>query len=143
MRRLGYPFALACGVLVSGLIAIPDLAQEASTARVVANLNCTSHSANPKELKAYSADLEFNLASTLLTVDRKTPEGGEEKFRGIVSPTGAMLIAGQGKAADGASWTYEFSGNKKPRGVTILKGSLRSERPKGTRTCSLTFSDQF
>src|ERR1044071_6737714 len=122
MRRLSCLLGVAWGVLASGLLAAPVPAQETPTSRVVANLNCTSHSANPKELKAYSADLEFNLASTLLTVDRKTPEGGEEKFRGILSPTGAMLIAGQGKGADGATWTYEFSGNKKPRGVTILNG---------------------
>src|SRR5262245_8843194 len=104
MRHLGHPLRVVWGVLASALLAIPVPAQEAP-ARVVANLNCTSHSANPKELKAYSADLEFNLVVSLLTVDRKTPEGGEEKFRGIVSPTGAILIAGQGKAAGGASWT--------------------------------------
>lgn len=135
------PYA-AC-IVAAGSHVVPVRAQEMPAERVAANLNCTSHSANPKELKAYSAELEFSFVSTLLTLDRKTPEGGEEKFRGILSPTGAMLIAGLGKAADGATWSYEFSGNKKQRGVTILNGSLRSEQPKGTRTCSLTFSDKF
>ena len=134
-----------CGVLRIGsrIACGPGAGTRGAAERVAANLNCTSHSANPKDLKAYSADLEFNFIGSLLTLDRTTPEGGEEKFRGILSPTGAMLIAGLGKAANGATWSYEFSGSKKQRGVTILKGSLRSEQPKGTRTCSLTFSDKF
>jgi hypothetical protein len=62
-----------------------------------------------------------------------------EKFRGILSPSGTMLVAGQGKSDDGATWTYEFSGRKNPKGVTILRGSLNSDKPKGARACSLTF----
>ncbi len=43
-----------------------------------------------------------------------------------------MLIAGLGKADEGATWTYEFSGHKNPTGIAILKGSMQSEQPKGT-----------
>jgi hypothetical protein len=50
-----------------------------------------------------------------------------------------MLIAGLGKSEEGANWTYEFSGQKNPAGIAILKGSMQSEQPKGTRSCSLTF----
>ena len=72
--------------------------------------------------------------------DRMTSQQpGQEKFRGILSPSGTMLIAGEGKADNGATWSYEFSGRKTPSGVTILRGSLRSTVPKGTRSCSLTF----
>ena len=49
-----------------------------------------------------------------------------------------MLIVGEGKGADGATWTYEFAGKKKD-GLTILRGSLKSDKPKGSRTCSLAF----
>ena len=38
------------------------------------------------------------------------------KFRGILSPSGTMLIAGLGKSEEGATWTYEFSGHKNPHG---------------------------
>jgi hypothetical protein len=116
------------------------LAQQAPTDRVTASLNCGSHSANSKELKPFQADLQFDLYGSLWMLDRKTsPQAGEEKFRGILSPTGMMLIAGQGESGNGETWTYEFSGRKNPKGITILKGSLRSEQPKGVRTCSLTF----
>jgi hypothetical protein len=137
MRRLGYLLAIASLAMFGAGSAF---AQSAPTDRVTASLNCGSHSANPKELKPFQVDLEFELYGSLWTVDRKTsPQAGEEKFRGILSPTGMMLIAGQGSSDSGETWTYEFSGRKNPKGITILKGSLNSEKPKGTRTCSLTF----
>jgi hypothetical protein len=34
--------------------------------------------------------------------------------------------------------TYKFSGKKKDR-LTILRGSLQSDKPKGSRICSLAF----
>jgi hypothetical protein len=115
-------------------------AKFALTDRVTASLTCGSHSANPKQLKSFQVDLQFDLYGSLWSVDLKAgPQGGDEKFRGILSPTGKMLIAGQGLADNGTTWTYEFSGNKNQKGITILNGSLRSEQPKGTRTCSLTF----
>jgi hypothetical protein len=50
-----------------------------------------------------------------------------------------MLIVGEGQADDGSTWTYEFAGQKKPKNITILQGSLRTTTPKGSRSCSLTF----
>jgi hypothetical protein len=139
MRRLSYVL-VAASMLTLGPFVPPVPAQPTSTGRVMASLNCGSHSANPKQHKSFQVDLPFDLYGSLWTLDRKTsPQAGEEKFRGILSPTGMMLIAGQGQSDNGETWTYEFSGQKNPKGVTILKGSLRSEKPKGTRTCSLTF----
>ena len=114
--------------------------QEAASEQVPAKLTCGAHSANPNQLKSFQIDLTFNVFDSLWVVDRTTsPQPGTEKFRGILSPTGTMLIAGRGKADDGAVWSYELSGKKKPSGITILRGSLNSDSPKGTRTCSLTF----
>jgi len=107
--------------------------------RVKATLNCGSHSADIRNMKSFQFDLQFNVYESLWMVDRKPGQGGDEKFRGILSPTGAMLIAGLGKSDDGVRWSYEFSGQKNSRGITILKGSLRSEQPKGMRSCSLSF----
>jgi hypothetical protein len=112
-------------ILMLGSNAPVAAQQQAPTDHVTASLNCGSHSANPKELKSFQVDLQFDVYGSLWMVDRKTsPQAGEEKFRGILSPTGMMLIAGQGK---------------NPKGITILRGSLQSEQPKGMRTCSLTF----
>ena len=141
MRRSGYLLVTGCMLALGSHVPfVSAQPAPAPTERVAASLNCGSHSSNPKLLKAFQADLQFDLYGSLWMLDRKTgPQSGEEKFRGILSPTGMMLIAGQGKSDAGETWTYEFSGSKNPKGVTILKGSLRSDQPKGTRTCSLTF----
>jgi hypothetical protein len=76
-------------------------------------------------------ELQFDVTGSLWLVDWKT-EHTEVKFRGILS-------AGLGKSDEGAVWTYEFSGQKNPTGIAILKGSMQSEQPKGARSCSLTF----
>jgi hypothetical protein len=112
-------------------------AQETQPVKVPAKLNCGSHSSDPNRLKSFQTDLHFSVVDTLWYLDRKTENGDEEKFRGIRSPMGAMLVVGQGKSVDGQTWTYEFSGQRNPRGVTVLQGSLESEMPKGRRSCSL------
>jgi hypothetical protein len=135
-----FDWLLTMPILMLGSNAPVAAQQQTPTDHVTASLNCGSHSANPKELKSFQVDLQFDVYGSLWMVDRKTsPQAGEEKFRGILSPTGMMLIAGQGKFDNGETWTYEFSGRKNPKGITILRGSLQSEQPKGMRTCSLTF----
>ena len=106
--------------------------------RVPAKLTCGSHSSNPAQNKAFQVDLQFDVTGSLWLLDWKT-ERAEVKFRGILSPSGTMLVAGLGKSEEGATWTYEFSGQKNPTGIAVLKGSMQSEQPKGTRLCSLTF----
>ena len=117
-----------------------SFAQEAATKRVAGKLTCGSHSSNPAQNKAFQVDLQFDVTGSLWLVDWKT-ERAEVKFRGILSPSGTMLIAGLGKSDEGGTWTYEFSGHKNPTGIAVLKGSLQSEQPKGTRQCSLTFQN--
>jgi hypothetical protein len=115
-------------------------AEEAVPKRVPAKLTCGSHSSNLAQNKAFQVDLQFDVTGSLWLVDWKT-ERTEVKFRGILSPSGTMLIAGLGKSDEGATWTYEFSGQKNATGIAVLKGSLQSEQPKGTRLCSLTFQN--
>jgi len=123
-------------------------AQQAATKHVPAKLVCGPHSANPKKLKAFVEHLQFDVTGNLWTSERKTsPQPGKERFLGILSPSsGAMLvigerrlIIGEGKLDDHPIWTYEFSGRKSPNGLTILRGSLQSQTPKGSRSCSLGF----
>jgi hypothetical protein len=137
-RRFRHPLLLAVLALAAG--SAPALAQKPAATQVAAKLVCGSHSANPKELKPFETQLEFHVSGYLWTSERKTsPEPGNERFLGILSPSGTMLIVGEGKLDDGASWTYEFSGRKAPNGITIVRGSLVSDKPKGRRLCSLAF----
>jgi hypothetical protein len=115
-------------------------AEEIAPKRVAAKLTCGSHSSNPTQNKAFQVELQFDVTGSLWLLDWKT-EHAEVKFRGILSPSGTMLIAGLGKSDEGATWTYEFSGQKKPTGIAILNGSMQSEQPKGARLCSLTFQN--
>lgn len=117
-----------------------SVAEEAAPEHVAAKLTCGSHSANTKEYKPFQVELNFEVFGSLWMADRENPaQFGLEKFRGVLSRSGSMLIAGLGKSDRGTTWSYEFSGHKSSRGVTILNGSFQSEEPKGTRSCSLAF----
>jgi hypothetical protein len=138
--RLRPLLAVTAFVLMLVPAGLPASAQPAATKHVPAKLVCGSHSADRKKLTPFQVELTFNVSGSLWLIDRKTTRRpGEEKFLGILSPSGTMLIVGEGKADDGATWTYEFSGRKSPNGITILRGSLQSAAPKGTRACSLAF----
>ena len=139
-RRLRPLLAVTAFALTFAPVGLPASAQQAATKHVPAKLVCGSHSADRKKLTPFQVELTFNVSGSLWLIDRKTSRRpGEEKFLGILSPSGTMLIVGEGKADDGATWTYEFSGRKSPNGITILRGSLQSAAPKGTRACSLAF----
>ena len=140
-RKLRTVLILATGAIccVHGEIySFSAFAEDIAPKRVAAKLTCGSHSSNPTQNKAFQVDLQFDVTGSLWLLDWKT-ERAEVKFRGILSPSGTMLIAGLGKSDEGAIWTYEFSGQKKPTGIAILNGSMQSEQPKGSRSCSLTF----
>lgn len=115
----------------------PASADQAASKQVAAKLVCGSHSADPHKLRPFDLHLKFTVSGPLWTSDMKDARG-KERFLGILSPSGTMLIVGEGKADDGATWTYEFSGKKKDS-LTILRGSLNSDKPKGSRICSLAF----
>jgi hypothetical protein len=140
LRRLRSLLAVTAFALTFGAGSLPASAQQPAAKHVPAKLVCGSHSADRKKLTPFQVELTFNVSGSLWLIDRKTTRRpGEEKFLGILSPSGTMLIVGEGKADDGATWTYEFSGRKSPNGITILRGSLQSKVPKGARTCSLAF----
>ena len=126
-----------CGVFDCGH---PAFAQDMPPKSIAAKLTCGSHSSDPVQHKAFQVDLQFDVIGSLWLLDWK-PEKSEVKFRGILSPSGTMLVAGLGKSDEGTTWTYEFSGRKNATGISVLKGSLQSEQPKGARSCSLTFQN--
>jgi len=138
LRRFRHPLLLAALVLAT--CSVPAAAQNPAATQVPAKLVCGSHSANPKELRPFEVQLQFNVSGRLWTSERATsPQPGKERFLGILSPSGTMLIVGEGALDDGTGWTYEFSGRKAPNGITILRGTLQSDKPKGSRSCSLAF----
>ena len=60
-------------------------------------------------------------------------------FKGLLAPSGAILIAGSGSYGD-ASWTYEFAGKMNKSGKTVLQGKLTSTKGvEGYRNCSMSF----
>lgn len=130
-------FASAALALSFGVWSLPASAQKPASKEVPAKLVCGSFSADPAKHKPFEAHLKFAVSGPLWTSDTADARG-KERFLGILSPSGTMLIVGEGKADDGAAWTYEFSGKKKD-GLTILRGSLQSQKPKGSRLCSLAF----
>jgi hypothetical protein len=136
-RRLRVLIAAAALLLSCGFWCVPASAQQPASKQVAAKLVCGSHSANPRELRPFDTHLQFTVSGPLWTSDLKDARG-KERFLGILSPSGTMLIVGEGKADDGATWTYELSGKKKD-GLTILRGNLNSDKPKGSRLCSLAF----
>jgi hypothetical protein len=127
--------ALALAFAAGGL---PASAQQPTSKQVAAKLVCGSFSADPHKMKPYESKFAFTVSGPLWTSD-VADQRGKERFLGILSPSGTMLIVGEGKSDDGATWTYEFSGRKKQDSLTILRGSLQSQKPKGSRACSLAF----
>ncbi|MEJ2434011.1 MAG: hypothetical protein P8Y53_12930 [Pseudolabrys sp.] len=137
-QRLRYLVCAAALALAFAAWSPPASADEAASKQVAAKLVCGSHSANPHKLRPFDLHITFTVSGPLWTSDVKNARG-KERFLGILSPSGTMLIVGEGKAEDGATWTYEFSGKKKKDALTILRGSLKSDKPKGQRICSLAF----
>jgi hypothetical protein len=129
--------AAAALVLAFDIGCAPAVAQQPASKQVKAKIVCGSHSSNPRELRPFDLHLEFTVSGPLWT-STVADARGKERFLGILSPSGTMLIVGEGKADNGATWTYEFSGKKKD-GLTIVRGSLKSDKPKGSRICSLAF----
>jgi hypothetical protein len=134
-RHLRTAAALA---LIFTACALPASAEQPASKQIAAKLVCGSFSADPYKMKPFEAKFQFTVSGPLWTSDVADPRG-KERFLGILSPSGTMLIVGEGKRADGATWTYEFSGRKKQDSLTILRGSLQSQKPKGSRACSLAF----
>jgi hypothetical protein len=103
-------------------------------------LSCSSHSGNPQKLRAFQRDVTFDLSGVAITMERKTANGGEEKFIGTVNSTGDILISGTGKGKISDTWTYEFRGKRNDKNDTVLKGKLtQTNGLAGTRDCTLRF----
>jgi hypothetical protein len=127
-------------VLVLGLTAAPLAAQEIT--KKTGKLICGSFSARQKESKPWNEAIAVEIDRGVITVTRPDyPPPKGTAFKGILAPSGAILIAGEGNFEEGqADWNYEFSGKLNPKGMTDLRGKLVATTGTiGTRTCSMSF----
>jgi len=105
-------------------------------------LICGSFSAQPKVSPPWNDAIAVEISHGAITVvrtDYPPPKG--VAFTGVVAPSGAILIAGEGDIEDGqAAWNYEFSGKLNDKGTTDLKGKLTAMKGAlGYRICSMSF----
>jgi hypothetical protein len=130
------PLAILAFALMTGAA----LAQE--PVKKTGKLICGSFSARQKESKPWNEEIAVEISHGAITVvrpDYPPPKG--VAFKGIVAPSGAILISGEGSVEDGqAEWNYEFSGKLNAGGTTDLRGKLTAIKgTPGNRTCSMSF----
>jgi hypothetical protein len=132
--------ALVLALAAPGALA-QDTAKDAPK-KLQGKLICGSFSAQPKASPPWNDPIAVEIAHGAITVvrtDYPPPKG--VAFTGVLAPSGAILIAGDGDIEDGkAAWNYEFSGKLNDKGTTDLKGKLTALKGAlGTRTCSMSF----
>jgi hypothetical protein len=137
-------------IAVSAILLASVLTESASNAQssapaqtLAAKMICGPHSAAPKRLRAYQADIVFTVDGDRLKAERKTQSGADETFTGLISPTGLVTINGKGTGAKGGAWILEFRGQRQPVKDTVLTGRLESTvGDVGQRTCKMVFIKQ-
>jgi len=129
--------------LLAGSIAVCLLPQQASAwsdDEVRARVVCGAWSGDPVRGAAFQDTIKLRISEEMRISGERDERGVEDKYRGIIAPSGAVLIAGKGKHDDrGAAWIWEFSGKMRPGG-TVLRGKMVSTRGGvGSRDCTMTF----
>lgn len=130
------PLAILALALMTGAVA----AQE--PVKKTGKLICGSFSARQKESHPWNEAVAVEIDHGAITVTRPDyPPPKGTAFKGILAPSGAILIAGEGNFEEGqAEWNYEFSGKLNAGGTTDLKGKLQATKGvTGYRICSMSF----
>ncbi len=127
------------GFVLALTAAAPAGAQD-DAKKIPGLLICGSFSAQPKTSPSWRDELNIIIDKEAITVESvKDPPPKGEVFKGLLAPSGAILIAGSGSYGD-ASWTYEFAGQFNKSGKTLLRGKLTSTKGvEGYRICSMSF----
>lgn len=128
-RRLCAALAAACLATTT-----PALAQTFE-----GKIVCGSFSGDPKKYPAWNDAMEVVIERHSVVASPARAQG--QVMRGIVAPSGAILMAGEGGPPGGAKeWTYEFAGKLSPKGATVLKGELADiQGGKAKRMCAISF----
>lgn len=123
------------------LLASAPAGAQTAPKKLAGKLICGSFSAQPKNSPPWNDELSVEIdrsAISAVRVHYPPPEG--VVFKGVVAPSGAILIAGYGSFEKESEWNYEFSGKLNKDGETLLKGKLTATKPlPGTRTCTMSF----
>jgi hypothetical protein len=132
---------LSLAVLLLAL-AVPATLSAQDSVKKTGKLICGSFSAKPKAAPPWNEAIAVEIAHGAITVvrtDYPPPKG--VAFTGLLAPSGAILIAGEGDVEDGqAAWNYEFSGKLNDKGTTDLRGKLTAMKGAlGYRICSMSF----
>jgi hypothetical protein len=134
------PHAIFAFALLTGAAAAQTTAQE--PVKKTGKLICGSFSARQKESHPWNEAVAVEIDRGVITVTRPDyPPPKGTAFKGILAPSGAILIAGEGNFEEGqAAWNYEFSGKLNAAGTTDLKGRLQATKGvTGYRVCSMSF----
>ena len=129
---------LAAALLTLALTAAAS-AQSAPPQKHAGKIICGSFSGDPRKYPAWSDDMAIAIERGALVATPSRPQG--QVMVGVVAPSGAILMAGEGGVPGGpAEWTYEFSGKLNPNGPTVLRGQLANIMGGGAkRQCSVSF----
>jgi hypothetical protein len=138
MTRAISPIASALSLAL--LAAAPAAAQNGPT-KIQGKLICGSFSAEPKTSPSWHDELNVVIDRGTITAERtQYPPPQGVVFKGIVAPSGAILIAGAGSLDGKADWNYEFAGKLNKDGTTQLRGRLTATKPlPGYRVCTMSF----
>lgn len=146
MTHIACKTAIAVSAVLFASVLTKDVSYAQSSApaqTLAAKMICGPHSAAPKRLRAYQADITFTLEGNILKAARKTPNGADETFTGLISPTGLVTINGKGVGAKGGVWVFEFRGQRQLVKDTVLTGRLESTvGDVGQRSCKMVFIKQ-
>ena len=133
------------GVIACVLLALPAASPAQTvpdTMKKSGKLICGTFSSRPKESKPWNEAIAVDIEHGVITVTRPDyPPPKGTAFKGILAPSGAILIAGEGNFEEGqAAWNYEFSGKFNATGATDLRGKLQATNGvTGYRVCSMSF----
>ena len=123
-------------------LAAPGPASAQDAVKKTGKLICGSFSAKPKAAPPWNDPISVEIVHGAITVVRtEYPPPKGVAFTGLLAPSGAILIAGEGDIEGGqAAWNYEFSGKLNDKGVTDLRGKLTALKGAlGYRICSMSF----
>ena len=100
---------------------------------------CGSFSGDPKNYPAWNDTMAITINRGTLIATPSRAQG--QIMTGIVAPSGAVLVAGEGgRTGQPPEWTYEFTGQLNPKGPTVLRGKLANIMGGGAiRSCALSF----
>jgi len=130
---------IPAAIFIVLIAASPSALAQGAAQKHQGKIVCGSFSGDPKKYPAWNDELTIEIDRQVVVASPARAQG--QVMRGMVAPSGAILLAGEGGPPGGAKeWTYEFSGKLSPKGTTVLKGELADiQGGKARRSCAISF----